>query len=338
MQATTARACWCRAPGQCELQQEALPALKPDDVLVRATHGAVSRGTESLVLAGRVPASEHARMRCPHMGGSFEFPVKYGYVSVGVVEACGKDVEHLRNARVFCLHPHQDAYVVPAADVRVVPPATPSARARCWRRTWRRRSTSSGTRASAWATAWPSSARASSAASWRGWHASRASTCCSSTSTGGGAAAEAGRVLRPGGALGGGAGDRGVVVHASGAAAGAAAALALAGDEAVVVEASWHGSTVVPLPLGGPFHARRLTLKSSRVGNLPPSKRPRWDYTRRMNLALKLAGDASRRVFPEREPSRSETRPPRCRASAARAPGRPGSADGSFSVWKAPRR
>ena len=129
MQATTARACWCRAPGQCELQQEALPALKPDDVLVRATHGAVSRGTESLVLAGRVPASEHARMRCPHMGGSFAFPVKYGYVSVGVVEACGKDVEHLRNARVFCLHPHQDAYVVPAADVRVVPPATPSARA-----------------------------------------------------------------------------------------------------------------------------------------------------------------------------------------------------------------
>ena len=65
-------------------------------------------------------------MRCPHMGGSFEFPVKYGYVSVGVVEACGKDVEHLRNARVFCLHPHQDAYVVPAADVRVVPPATTS--------------------------------------------------------------------------------------------------------------------------------------------------------------------------------------------------------------------
>ena len=58
------------------MQQEALPVLKPDDVLVRATHGAVSRGTESLVLAGRVPASEHARMRCPHMGGSFEFPAQ----------------------------------------------------------------------------------------------------------------------------------------------------------------------------------------------------------------------------------------------------------------------
>ena len=72
-------------------------------------------------------------------------------------------------------------------------------------------------------------------------------------------------------------------------------------DEAVVVEASWHGSTVVPLPLGGPFHARRLTLKSSQVGNLPPAKRPRWDYTRRMNLALKLAGDASLDVLFERD-------------------------------------
>mgnify|MGYP004156717225 FL=1 len=59
--------------------------------------------------------------------------------------------------------------------------------------------------------------------------------------------------------------------------------------------------TVVPLPLGGPFHARRLTLKSSQVGNLPPSKRPRWDYTRRMNLALKLAGDASLDVLFERD-------------------------------------
>ena len=82
---------------------------------------------------------------------------------------------------------------------------------------------------------------------------------------------------------------------------GATTALALAGDEAVVVEASWHGSTVVPLPLGGPFHARRLTLKSSQVGNLPPAKRPRWDYTRRMNLALKLAGDASLDVLFERD-------------------------------------
>ena len=331
MQATTARACWCRAPGQCELQQEALPALKPDDVLVRATHGAVSRGTESLVLAGRVPASEHARMRCPHMGGSFEFPVKYGYVSVGVVEACGKDVEHLRNARVFCLHPHQDAYVVPAADVRVVPPATPSARA-----------VLAPNLETAINVVWDAGIGVGDRVAVVGagvvgclvaWVAapSRASTCCSSTSTGGGDGwRRAGRVLRPGGrARRRGRRPRRRRARVPGAAAGAAAALALAGDEAVVVEASWHGSTVVPLPLGGPFHARRLTLKSSQVGNLPPSKRPRWDYTRRMNLAPKLAGDASLDVLFERDAPAPATCPPRCRASAARAPGRPGSATAS---------
>ena len=303
MQATTARACWCRAPGQCELQQEALPALKADDVLVRATHGAVSRGTESLVLAGRVPASEHARMRCPHMGGSFEFPVKYGYVSVGVVEACGKDVEHLRNARVFCLHPHQDAYVVPAADVRVVPPATPSARA-----------VLAPNLETAINVVWDAGIGVGDRVAVVGagvvgclvaWVAARipgVDVLLVDVDGRRRRVAEAlGASFGLAGALGDGAGDRDVVVHASGAAAGAAAALALAGDEAVVVEASWHGSTVVPLPLGGPFHARRLTLKSSQVGNLPPSKRPRWDYTRRMNLALKLAGDASLDVLFERD-------------------------------------
>jgi len=114
-------------------------------------------------------------------------------------------------------------------------------------------------------------------------------------------AAAVGAAFGVAGALDADAGDRDVVVHASGAAAGAATALELAGDEAVVVEASWHGSNIVPLPLGGPFHARRLTLRSSQVGNLPPAKRPRWTYARRMGLALKLAGDASLDVLFERD-------------------------------------
>ena len=48
-----------------------------------AHFGAISRGTESLVFAGRVPPSEYERMRGPLMGGVFPFPVKYGYAIVG---------------------------------------------------------------------------------------------------------------------------------------------------------------------------------------------------------------------------------------------------------------
>jgi hypothetical protein len=75
-------------------------------------------------------------------------------------------------------------------------------------------------------------------------------------------------------------------------AAGLRLALDAEGHEAVVVEASWHGTGDVALPLGGPFHARRLTLRSSQVGDLPPHRKPRWDYTRRLTLALRLLRDA----------------------------------------------
>ena len=126
----TSTALWYVGGGRCELRRAtAAGALGDGEVLVVATHGAVSRGTESLVLQGLVPASEHERMRCPHMDGHFDFPCKYGYVSVGVVEACGTGAEALVGRRVFCLHPHEDRYVVPQSWVNVLPEGTPSPRA-----------------------------------------------------------------------------------------------------------------------------------------------------------------------------------------------------------------
>jgi hypothetical protein len=68
-------------------------------------------------------------------------------------------------------------------------------------------------------------------------------------------------------------------------------ALRLAGTEATVVELSWFGDREVALPLGGAFHARRLTLRSSQVGSLPPAQRPRWTHRRRLELALALLAD-----------------------------------------------
>ena len=83
-----------------------------------------------------------------------------------------------------------------------------------------------------------------------------------------------------------------LVIHASGAPAGLARALELAGDEATVLEMSWYGQRSVALALGEAFHARRLTLRSSQVGRLPPRQAPRWTYRRRMELALSLLVDS----------------------------------------------
>ena len=82
-----------------------------------------------------------------------------------------------------------------------------------------------------------------------------------------------------------------VVIHASGSAAGLDLALRVAGFEATVVELSWYGDQVVPVPLGRAFHARRLTIRSSQVGSVAESQRARWDARRRMAFALASLSD-----------------------------------------------
>src|SRR3954469_5517295 len=85
-----------------------------------------SRGTEALVFRGGVPPSQHAVMRAPFQEGDFPGPVKYGYLNVGAVE---QGPPELSGRTVFCLYPHQTAYVVPASAVAVVPEGVPPARA-----------------------------------------------------------------------------------------------------------------------------------------------------------------------------------------------------------------
>src|SRR3954447_15597047 len=91
-----ARAFWIRSPGEGEIRAETLSAPKAGEVCVETLFTAISRGTESLVLNGRVPESEHERMRAPHQAGSFRFPIKYGYLNVGRVVDEGRVV--------FCLY------------------------------------------------------------------------------------------------------------------------------------------------------------------------------------------------------------------------------------------
>src|ERR671930_2349233 len=121
-----AHAFWLRAPGHGEIRPVELPEPTPDDVVVRTLRSGVSRGTETLVFRGGVPPAEYGRMRAPFQEGEFPGPVKYGYLNVGAVEQGPPD---LRGRTVFCLYPHQTAYVVPAGAVTVVPDDVPPARA-----------------------------------------------------------------------------------------------------------------------------------------------------------------------------------------------------------------
>ena len=125
--APDARAFWVREPGVGEIRpvSAARPGSGRGPGAHAATPGSAAAPRRWCSAAGSRRASTRA-MRAPFQDGDFPGPVKYGYLNVGVVE---HGPPELRGRTVFCLYPHQSAYVVPAAAVVPVPDDVPPARA-----------------------------------------------------------------------------------------------------------------------------------------------------------------------------------------------------------------
>ncbi len=282
-----ATAFWILAPGRGELRPEPLAPPGIGEVLVQTTFSGISRGTETLVFQGRVPASQHEAMRAPFQAGGFGLPLKYGYSSVGMVTAGATE---LLGRRVFCLHPHQDRYVVPAAAVIPLPDAVPDARA-----------VLAANMETALNALWDAAPRigdrvavigagvvgALAAALLARIPATEVQLIDIDPRKAAIAAALGVDFASPDSAQG----NLDLVIHASGAADGLARALELAGFEAKIIELSWYGDRAVALPLGEAFHSRRLRLISSQVGAVARARRSRWDHRRRLALALDLLAD-----------------------------------------------
>lgn len=282
-----ARAFWLREPGCGEIRPVGLPDPRPGDVVVRTVRSGISRGTEALVFRGAVPLDQRTRMRAPFQEGDFPGPVKYGYLNVGAVE---EGPAELRGRTVFCLYPHQTAYVVPAGAVAVVPDEVPPARA-----------VLAGTVETAVNALWDSAPAVGDRIAVVG---AGMVGCCVA------------RLLRrhpavrvtlvdvdPGradvaAALGvdfalpeDAPGDLDLVVHTSATSEGLQHSLDLLAPEGAVVDLSWYGDTEVRLALGGAFHSRRLAIRSSQVGTLSPARAGRRTMADRLALALELLRD-----------------------------------------------
>ncbi|HZP68795.1 MAG TPA: dehydrogenase [Pseudolabrys sp.] len=282
-----AEALWYTARGNAEIRQEALLPPRPGEVRVRALFGALSRGTEALVLGGRVPASEFERMRAPFMAGNFPFPVKYGYATVGEIE---EGPVELAGRKVFALHPHQTRFNISQDAVVPLPKTVPPQRAVL--------AANMETALNAMWDAAPSAADRIAVVGAGAVGAMVAFLCgCLPGAEVTLVDINAGRAdvarqlgvgfAKPDDAKG----DCDVVFHASGTAAGLNSAIALGGDEATVIELSWYGEGSVPAVLGGSFHSRRLRLISSQVGKVASSHRSRWTHARRLGAALNLLAD-----------------------------------------------
>lgn len=256
-------------------------AIGKGDLELRALFSAVSRGTERLVWSGRVPESEWERMRGPCQEGHFPGPVKYGYAMVAADE---------RGTPGFVLHPHQDVFRVDRAAFHPLPVGLPPERAvlapnleTALNATW-----DGGVGPGDVVTV----VGAGVVGCLVGWLAAGIPGCRVTLVD---VLPERSFVARQLGCAFTAPSDapveQDVVFHTSASGPGLATALRCAGDEARVVELSWYGEGEVAVPLGQAFHPRRLHLRSSQVGRLPPHRTPRWSYARRLATVLELLMD-----------------------------------------------
>lgn len=283
----SARALWYVAPRTARLETEVLRRPQPGELLVRTTWSAISRGTERLVYAGLTDPTHRERMRSPMQVGDFPFPVKYGYCSVGAVEA-GDPA--LIGRHVFALHPHQERFVLPAEAAIVVPDGIPP-----------RRATLAANMETALNALWDSGAGAGDriAVVGAGLIGLLITYLCARLPGAEVTALDPNPTRRPlvesFGArfvsCPGQAAEADCVFHTSATSQGLETALACCGTEASLVEVSWYGDKAVTVGLGGPFHCKRLKLISSQVGALSPHRRPRWTHRRRLAKALELLAD-----------------------------------------------
>jgi threonine dehydrogenase-like Zn-dependent dehydrogenase len=264
-----------------------LPDPVPGEVLVRTLYSGISRGTETLVFRGGVPASQYATMRAPFQEGEFPGPVKYGYLSVGVVEIGPPE---LLGRTVFCLYPHQTAYVVPTGAVVVVPDDVPPERA-----------VLAGTVETAVNALWDASPLVGDRITVVG---AGMVGCCVARLLAGFpgvqvtivdsdarrkfvADALGAEFALPADAADG----RDLVIHTSATSKGLQRSLELLRPEGTVIELSWYGDTEIALSLGGAFHSRRLGIRASQVGLISPTRRGSRTPADRLALALDLLRD-----------------------------------------------
>ena len=279
-----AREYWSESAGSGRVRDVPLPVPTDGEVLIETEFSGISPGTETLVHRGAVPDSVAALMRAPHQLGDLPFPVSHGYLNVGIVR---QGPPELVGRRVFTLSGHRSHVVVPVSACHLVDEGVPAERALlagvaevALNALWEAQVTLGDRIAVVGAglvgllTAMLAQSVSPARLQLLEIDAARART-----------ASELGlQAVSPQEA----AADNDVVLHASATAPGLQRALEITGDDGTVVELSWYGDRSPQVPLGADFHARRLRLLGSQVGQVAAPKRLRRDRTQRLAAALSL--------------------------------------------------
>jgi 2-desacetyl-2-hydroxyethyl bacteriochlorophyllide A dehydrogenase len=294
---------WFSGPRSVDLRESIARPPGPGEVLIEALYSAISHGTEMLVFRGEVPADLALDLSIPTCQGSFDFPVKYGYASVGRVAEVHSDAASLKTGDVvFAFNPHETCYTIPAGFVTKLPDelapksgvfvanletavnAMLDAAPRLGETvavigqgvvglliTWLARKVGAGLVI----TADPLEVRQRlSQALGADWAVDSSARDI------------ADRVAELTDGVG-----ADVVIEASGQPSALDSAIRACSREGRVVVVSWYGVKRASLLLGADFHRKRLTLRSSQVSTLDPSLGPRWTLSRRRELVVRYLAE-----------------------------------------------
>ena len=266
-------------PRRVRVAAVALPEPGPEEVVVNTRFSGISGGTELLAYRGEIDPGLPLDERIESLDGTFTYPFRYGYACVG--EADGQPV--------FAFHPHQDHFVARRDELVPLPAGVDLRQATLFPlvETALQIGLDAGPVLGDEVVVLGLGAVGAFAAlllqrggarvvgidplPWRRDTAARMGI----------------EAVSPADAPGGVA----LVVEASGRPEALADALDLLAHEGTVLVASWYGTKVAALPLGGAFHRRRLTIRSTQVSTIPAALAGRWTLERRRTVAADLLSE-----------------------------------------------
>lgn len=286
------RALWFVGPRQIELRAAELGPVGDDEARVRTLCSGVSAGTELLAFRGELPADLDVDESFGSVTGTFTYPFRYGYSAVGEVEAVGGSVRGLACGDVvFAFHPHQERFVASSAELLPIPGLAP------------RLAVLLPYVETALQITLDAGSVFGEPVVVCGLGVLGVLVCCLVQRAGGDVIAIEPQQWRRDAAA-----DVGIVavdpdeaaaavptggvplaIECSGNPAALAPVLGLLSHEGTVLVASWYGTKPVTLPLGGDFHRRRLTIRSTQVSTIPAAAAGRWSRRRRIEHARELA-------------------------------------------------
>jgi 2-desacetyl-2-hydroxyethyl bacteriochlorophyllide A dehydrogenase len=290
-----ARAVHFVAPRRVELREVELPAPAAGQLLVATEWSGISSGTELLAYRGEIDPDLPLDETLGALAGTFTWPFRYGYSAVGrVVHPAGPFTE---GQLVFAFHPHQDRFVVDAGGAMAVDGLEG------------RLATMYPMVETALQVSLDAAPRLGEVVVVVGLGAigilgasllARTGAAVLGVEPEPARRAAADRVgveaLAPdavAAAVADATGGRGadLVVEVSGNPDALAASLALLAHEGTALVCSWYGTRPAPLPLGGAFHRRRLTIRGTQVSTIPAALGARWDRGRRAEVAWRLLAE-----------------------------------------------